>query len=209
MRKFILTMACVAGLTLCNEAVADSISYDLIYGNTSTPGLNGYPAPFATVTVTLTSDGAAIEFVANSTYGYLFGDGNAIDVNVNGTPNVKSGTVDPSIMTIDNSPGSVDGFGKFNLKFTTGNMDNRISSASFDLLGSWSTASEVLENNKEGYLAAAHVWSPKDLAGNNIPVTGFAANGTGHTVPDSGTTVTLLGAAMIGLGVLRRSLASK
>src|SRR5947209_5423010 len=71
--------------------------------------------------------------------------------------------------------------------------------------GTWASDTTVLVANAQGAFAAAHIFvttSPAN-ASNSALVTGFAANG-GSTVPDGGTTVMLLGAALGALGMARR-----
>jgi hypothetical protein len=76
--------------------------------------------------------------------------------------------------------------------------------------GTWGTAADVLIANANGVFAAAHIFvttSPAN-ASNSALATGFAANGGGTQVPDGGTTVMLLGAALGALGMARRFLIS-
>jgi len=63
----------------------------------------------------------------------------------------------------------------------------------------------VLLANSGGSLAAGHIFVTADPAdaSNGALATGFAANGT---VPDGGSTVLLLGAALSTIGLVRRKL---
>jgi hypothetical protein len=75
--------------------------------------------------------------------------------------------------------------------------------------GTWANANQVLIANLQGAFAAAHIFVAQLINGQlvNVMVTGFAANG-GSQVPDGGTTVMLLGAALGALGLARRFLRS-
>jgi len=101
---------------------------------------------------------------------------------------------------------NADGFGSFNQ--TTDNFDGfnaAVTSVSFVLTNTgagWANAMSVLTANASGWLAAAHIF----VIGDQTVVTGFAA-GPG-SVPDGGTTVMLLGAALGALGMARRYLFS-
>jgi hypothetical protein len=79
----------------------------------------------------------------------------------------------------------------------------------FDLTnvgGTWASAANVLTANGNGAFIGAHIFIANlDLT--NTGVTGFTANG-GAVVPDGGTTVMLLGAALGALGLARRFLRS-
>jgi hypothetical protein len=103
----------------------------------------------------------------------------------------------------DGGSKNADGFGSFNQ--TTDNFDGftaAVTSVSFVLSGSWANAMSVLTANASGWLAAAHIF----VIGDQTVLTGFAA-GPG-SVPDGGTTVMLLGAALGALGMARRFLRS-
>src|SRR5262249_53672338 len=74
--------------------------------------------------------------------------------------------------------------------------------------GTWATASDVLTANSNGAYAAAHIFvagaSCTDSSGKpDACATGYAANGGAH-VPDGGMTVSLLGLALGGLGMVAR-----
>jgi hypothetical protein len=77
------------------------------------------------------------------------------------------------------------------------------------LSGTWANAGSVLIANLQGALAGAHIFVAQLINGQlvNTNVTGYAANG-GAQVPDGGTTVMLLGAALGALGMARRFLKS-
>jgi len=207
------------GLQQAKAVVIDSVSYTLSTGNT---GINGYTGPYATATVDLNSDGTAtITFTSLTNSGniYLMGDGGSAAVNVNATTftvGTITGTNSGTGFTpgpYSTSSGNSDGFGSFNLSIDS--FDGFTSSAdtiSFTLTntsGTWSSASQVLIANASGALVAAHIFvtaSPADASAGAL-ATGYAANG-GATVPDGGTTVMLLGAALGALGMARRYLKS-
>ena len=83
--------------------------------------------------------------------------------------------------------------------------------------GTWTDAADVLTPNADGYSVGTHLFitaysannANKANKGNGAlvtVVTGFAANGSGPSVPDGGTTVTLLCIALVGIGSVRRAL---
>jgi hypothetical protein len=84
------------------------------------------------------------------------------------------------------------------------NSSNGASIISFVLTntsGTWLGAANVLALNTQKWKVAAHIQIATGL-------TGFAAGPSGGSVPDGGTTVMLLGAALGALGVVRRYLTS-
>jgi hypothetical protein len=107
--------------------------------------------------------------------------------------------------------GNEDGFGSFN--FTVDSFDgfthssDSITFSLTNLAGTWASAAAILTGNSQGLLAAAHIFvtsSPAN-ADNGALATGYAS-GNGTSVPDGGTTVMLLGAALGVLGMARRFL---
>jgi len=215
----------LAGLGL-QQAKADTI-YSISVGNAALTGA-GFTGPYGSVNVhlvdtthaTVTFTGLT-QIIGGTTYQYLFGATAAVDVNVNATSWTISGitatnsgagftTVGPFT---DNGSKNVDGFGVMNQ--TVNSFDGFTHSAnvvSFTLTntsGTWATSDAVLIANANGASVAAHIFVttfPAN-ASNSAIVTGFAANG-GARVPDGGTTVMLLGAALGALGMARRFLMS-
>jgi hypothetical protein len=199
-----IALIAIAGLGF-QQAKADTYSFDLTNGNSA---ISGFPGPYATVTVNLTdSTHATITFAANT--GYLIGGAQAADVNVSGSWTIGSfswtgGNANTAFS--NGGANNADGFGSFNQ--TTDNFDGfnaAVTSVSFILTNTgagWANAMSVLTANAGGWLAAAHIF----VIGDQTVVTGFAA-GPG-SVPDGGTTVMLLGAALGALGMARRFLRS-
>jgi hypothetical protein len=208
----------IAGLGL-QQAKADSISFNISAGN---PAISGYPGPYASVTVNRTSSTTAtITFTSLTAAGkiYLFGDGSSVAVNVNASTftlgaitGSNSGTGFTPGPYTNTGSGNVDGWGVLNQTITSfDGFTHSSSTISFNLTntsGTWGTAAQVLIANANGVFAAAHIFvtlSPAN-AKNGALATGFAANGGGQQVPDGGTTVMLLGAALGALGMARRFL---
>lgn len=194
----LIAVACL-GL---QHAKADTVDYTLT--NSNSPGTLG-AGPFGTVHVDLTSPTTAtITFTAAP--GYLFVDGGSVAVNVNAgtwTIGTFNSNGDP---VSDAGAGNEDGFGGFNQKVSMQNSSNGASIISFVLTntsGTWLSAANVLAFNANNWLVAAHI-QIQDGTGN----TGFAAGPGGGSVPDGGTTVMLLGAALGVLGMARRFLRS-
>jgi VPDSG-CTERM motif len=194
----------IAGFGL-QHAKADTVTYTLSTANTAALG----SGPFGTVDVNRTSTTTAIiTFTAAS--GYLFVDGSAVDVNVNATSWTATGfSASPGEAVTSSGSKNVDGFGTFNQTNSEMDASNGDSVVSFTLTQTsgtpWASASQVLKLNDHNWLVAAHVF----LVGSN-GVTGFVAgpSGNGGFVPDGGTTVMLLGAALGALGMARRFLMS-
>jgi PEP-CTERM motif len=211
-----LAAAVLLALGLSPGARADTITYTIGIPNS---GISGYTGPYATLTVNLMSTTmATITFTSidNGTDIFLMGDGGAADVNVNGgyssvttITESNSGTgFSPAFK--DNTPGTVDGFGMFNLSLN--NVDGFSDSAtsiSFQITSalSWASAASVLSANGNGFgfLAAIHVFVCADpcTQSNGAVATGFAANGV---VPEPSSFM-LFGFGLLALGfVMRRQL---
>ena len=215
----------LAGLSLQR---ADAIQYTLSNGNPALTGA-GFTGPYATVTVNLVnSTHATVTFnsltqtIGGNTYVYLMGDGSSGAVNVRAGSWAISGMSGSNSYAGFNGPilsnaGSqnVDGFGVMNQ--TVDNFDGfsyAMTTLSFtltNLSGTWANAGAVLIANIQGALAAGHIFvSATNPANASISalVTGFAGEGPAGHVPDGGTTVMLLGAALGALGMARRFLRS-
>jgi hypothetical protein len=203
--KTVLSATCLAGVLAAGPAMANSI-YTLDVANTASLGAG----PYGTVNVGLAGSTATITFTANS--GYLFGGAGAVGVNVNATPGTWT------LANLSESPGTAeykeqgsgneDGFGSFNLKITNKDgLQKAASQVSFTLTDSaagWTSPADVLIANGSGYSVAAHVF----ITSNPTVTTGYAANGSpGYDdtpqFPDGGSTVALLGMALLGVGSLR------
>ncbi len=207
----------IAGLGLQQ---ANAFTSDLNAGNTAIAGFTG---PYGTVTINLVnSTTATVTFTSNTVAGniYLFGDGGSVALNVNATTFSVSGITGSNSGTgftpgpySQGAAGNEDGFGSFNL--TINSFDGFTHSSdliSFTLTntsGTWASDADVIIANASGFDAAAHIFvttSPAN-ASNSALATGFAAEGPQPPgVPDGGTTVMLLGAALGGLGMARRFL---
>ena len=208
----------IVGFGLQQAKADTSTSYTLGIGN---PGINGYSSPYGTLNVTLNTAGTAATFTFTAATGtgpsgpvqYLFGDGGSIGLNVNGNfswdgtfTGVNQPQFNAQFPSFTQSSGNEDGFGSFN--FSLDNFDGyqyAFQSLTFTLTGSWADVNSVLIGNNLGFFAAGHIFVTTDNYQTNTGVTGYAANGT---VPDGGTTVMLLGAALGALGMARRFLRS-
>jgi hypothetical protein len=199
--KFIAPILIAVACLGFQQARADFVDYTLT--TTNSPGTLG-SGPFGTVHVDLTGGVATITFTAAS--GYLFVDGGAVAVNVNASSwTIGNFFSNGNPVSADGS-GNEDGFGVFNQKVSQQNSSNGASIISFTLTngsGTWASAANVLAFNGNNWLVAAHI-QIQDGTGN----TGFAAGPNGGSVPDGGTTVMLLGAALGALGMVRRFLRS-
>jgi hypothetical protein len=217
--KYIVAgLIAIAGLGL-QQAKADT-TYTLSQGNTA---ISGFPGPYATATVHLVdSTHATVTFTSLTAAGniYLFGDGGSVAVNVNATTFTVSGIsgsnagtgFTPGPYSFSGS-GNEDGFGVFNAKIDSfdgfTHSSDHISFTLTNVSGTWASSDVVLIAGSGGNIVGAHIFvtsSPANAA-NGAIATGFAANG-GATIPDGGTTVMLLGAALGALGTARRFLTS-
>jgi len=185
---------------------------------------NGNTGPYARVDISLVdSNTATVTFTSLQQSGniYLMGGVHAIALNMNAATFSLSSLVLGSNSGIGFTPGPYTftgagvlggGFGTMN--FTIRSFDGFGHSA--DLItfnvdntsGTWASADDVLAFNAQGFDAGAHIFPTTFPANgsNSALQTGFAAEaGAGH-VPDGGTTVMLLGAALGSLGMARRFL---
>jgi len=217
--KFIAPLLIALVALGLQQAKADTYSFDLSTGN---PGISGFTGPYVNVNVNLTSSTTAtITFTSLTNSGniYLMGDGSTNALNVNASSftvgtvtGTNNGGGTPGPFTVNNFSGqTVDGFGSFNLTIDSfDGFGHSSDSTTFTLTntsGSWANAMAVLFANAGGSLAAAHIFVAVDgTTYVNLNATGYAANG--GQVPDGGTTVMLLGAALGALGLVRRHLTS-
>jgi hypothetical protein len=194
---------------------ADTIMYQLGLGNTA---VSPYTGPYVDVLVDLTSATTAeITFtsLSNGSETFLLGDGGAVAINVNAlgwtvgsfsSSNAGTGFT-PGPLTDDGSK-NVDSFGLFNqvIKDFDGysHTADEISLVLTNTSGSWLSAADVLLENANGYVAAAHVFiadcatSVSCDAGTPALTTGFV------TVPEPSTAL-MLALGFVGLAARRRA----
>ena len=193
--------------------------------NNGNPAISGFQGPYGTVTITLVNNTTAtVTFTSNTVAGniYLFGAAQAIDLNVNATTftvgpvtGTNAGTgFTPGPLTAHIGSQNVDGLGTFNLTIDSfdgfTHTSDTVTFTLTDVSGTWASAANVITNNSSGFDAAAHIFvttSPAN-ASNSALATGFAGEGPQTNVPDGGTTVMLLGAALGALGMARRFIMS-
>ena len=217
--KYIIPILIAVACFGLQQAKAVQI-YSLGAGN---PAISGYPAPYGSASVSLVGNTATITFTAANTaaYQYLFGDGGSVAVNVNGAFSLGAITgtqlsgFGPTTYS-NGGAGNEDGWGSFNLTINSSQgYTDASNSITLTLTGSWANEASVLTANSHNAFVGAHIFvaaSPADVNAGAL-ATGFAAgNDTGinllNTVPDGGTTVMLLGAALGVLGMARRFLKS-
>jgi hypothetical protein len=184
-------------------------TYSITVGNSA---VSPYPAPYGSASVTLVGNTATITFTAANTaaYQYLFGDGGSVAVNVHGafTLGTITGTQLPGFVPTTYSNGGAgneDGLGSFNFSINSSQgYTDASNSITFTLTGTWADDAHVLTANSNGFFVAAHIFVAAFPANPNAGAlaTGFAGDGLG-TVPDGGSTVLLLGVALIGVALVR------
>lgn len=199
-------IATLAVLAAFAPTPAYAISYTLSVPN---DGLSGFGPDYATVTVTLDAVDQAIAHVSITTLGtYRIGDGGTVGVNTNGaaTGSNLSTTDCANTGCFATGAGNEDGFGSFTVSVNLfDGAGHSITSLSFDLTkasGTWLSDADVLTNNSDGYLAAAHIYAGCSGTPEPCVTTGYAANGTA-SVPEPGS-LALLGTGVVGLVIALR-----
>lgn len=191
-------VACLVALAM-QQAKANMITIDY-------SAISSYPEPYASVLVNeIDTTHATITFTADSTGGYTYLLSSP-GVNVN----ASTFTVNSLFYFTQKSGNKEGGFGNFNLVLDTGSgFPKAVGSLSFNVVdtsGTWASASDVLTPNGGGSEAAAHIYVLSSPNATSALITGFAGNETTTDVPDGGATALLLGAALTGIGLLRRKL---
>ena len=208
--------ACI--LAFYPAAKANEVSYNLDTGNSAISSYINPGGSYGSVLVNLTdSTHATVTFTAGSSivsgdsFVFLFASEAMADVNVNAGSFDTTVTSPSSIKGIGS--GNDSGFGTFNveIKGNSGGPSDRVNNVVFtltDTSGTWADAGDVLTANSDGYTVAAHIYVIN--ADGSVANTGYAANGGPFTtVPDGGTTASLLGIAMLGMGWVRRTMQRK
>jgi hypothetical protein len=213
--KFLVLVGILVMALAVTPAMADITDYTLSTGNAA---VSGYPGPYVYLTVDRTSSTTAtLTFYSQLVNGniYLMGDGGSADVNVNASSwtigsfvYTNAGTGFTPGAVSDGGSGTVDGFGTFNQ--TTTSFDGFTHSSDYiqfvltNTGGAWGSATDVLTNNADGYLAGAHIFItsyPAD-ADNGAIATGYVVNGGGGGGVPIPPSAWLLGSGLIGLAGL-------
>jgi VPDSG-CTERM motif len=224
----------IVGLGLSTQSVQAVAFSNLNLGN---PGIFPAHQPsYGVVGITVVdSIHATVTFLSASHGGetFLFGGAQGFDLNVNSTNFTASGFTGSrlGIPTHGFTPNyfsvnAVDGWGSFNLQIDAfdgfGNASDHFTFTLTNLAGNpWTTPGSVLNIGTTGFDAAAHVFvattDPVTGLYVNQGDTGFAAediNGVINPVivppgvPDSGSTLMMLGGALGLIGMARRYLKS-
>jgi len=224
LKKTLLLSVAFTAMFALSAQPAHALSFPLSL-STGNPAIAGFPGPYGSVDVILLdSNTAKITFTGGvvSPYFYLFGDGGSVGLNTNGAATYNNDATFTQLSGFggfftgasfsSGGAGNEDGFGSFNFSLNdNGGFKEAVNSITFTIdktSGTWASASDVLAANSNGAYAAAHIFVASNTctASNGDPVacaTGFAANG-GSSVPDGGMTMSLLGLALGGLGLVAR-----
>jgi hypothetical protein len=217
--KSAVVIACIGFMAFTVQRAKADFIFNLSTGNSA---ISGYPGPYATLDVDwVDSTHANIAFTSLTNSGniYLFGGSSSVGVNVNAASwtlgpvtGSNGGTGFTPGPWTDGGSRNVNGFGSFNQTIDSfdgyTHSSDSISFSLTDTSGTWANAMAVLLANSGGSLAEAHIFVtsyPAD-ASNGALTTGYAANGIDTPVPDGGSTVLLLGAAISAIGLVRRKL---
>jgi hypothetical protein len=214
---FILITLALCVLSAPN-AVADSLTYDLISQNGALTG----SGPYVQVTINLTSSTmATVTFDSLDTngYTYLMSSNGAADINVNAASFTLSGlTFSNSIAgfsagpVVDDGSKNISTFGTFNQTTKGGagftNSSTEISFTLTDISGTWSSAANVTTPNNDGQILGAHGFECKDpcTTTEGAANTGYVSDAVLVPEPSSSSLIGALGVGLFGFGLLRRRL---
>lgn len=210
---FKLSLAAIAAMAFTGSASA--VTFSLNQFNVA-----GYTGPFGQAVVTLdNATNATVTFSSfnNGGYNYLFGGQGAVAVNVNAS-SWTLGTITPVLAPPMTNGGAnnEDGWGIFNQTFDNfdgfGYAQTGFTVHLTNTGGTWGSDTDVLKANASGYLVAAHIFVANPDGTTHIVngegVTGYATDDASpgpHTdVPEGGSTVALLGGALMLIGGIAR-----
>lgn len=199
----LFTIAIAALVTSSAQAISFDFTSDHVTGGAGTP-------PFGTVE--LTQNGTSVDFTVTLTDGYGFvltgaADNQYFKFNATGVVAGDITNINQNFagFTLSGDAGAFNGDGTGNFGFgitsdhgTGGSPPIYLGPLTFSVINS--TISDFLTPNNLGILFVADIIAPAvDGVRNTGPV-----DVTPTTVPDGGSTIMLLGAALGGLGVMRR-----
>jgi len=199
-----------AAIGFSASAQADVVTFTLGLGNAA---LSGFPAPYGTVSIDLTSSTtAAVTFTSALTAGdqYAFGGAQSTDLNVNASSfSFSSPVYTPQFTTAylaGSGPGNVSTFGTFDLTIAMHDgFPNSATNVTFtltDISGTWASAANVLAANSDGNEVAAHIFActAPCTTSSDVLVTGFTT-----AVPEPSTwAMMILGFMGVGFMAYRR-----
>lgn len=211
--KRILAGLCLATV-LALPMAAKAVSYDITVDHSSGSGLG--TAPYGTVK--LTQNGTGVDFVVSLTSGYGFvltGAADFMDFKFNATGVVVGDiTVVQNVtgVTLSAKTGSFTGDGTGSFAFgITGSPDQgnggsgKITGIDLKFNVANSAIADFTTPNADGFIFVADLISPDGKATGPAAVPGDQT----HSAPDGGSTMALLGTALVGLGLIRSKFGKK
>jgi len=217
--RYVALASAAVGLALCLLPSTASASFSLNIGAPN-KDLSDFPGPYGRVDIALTDSThanitvTALDDVADGLY-YRFGSNGTLGLNFKGAVTldglVTASGPDGSQALTPGGAANLSDFSSFNFTLNAkGGASSAVTSISFSVertTGNWSSDSDVLTPNEQGYLAAGHVFvysNPKP--DQDALKSGYAGNGGDviHGPAPSSALLALFGLAGFGLiGLVR------
>jgi hypothetical protein len=211
-KRAVIGLLAVAAVMMLPLVAGATIFTDYLSLGTANSALTGTIGPWADVAVELNTDTDTAKFTFQTLSTYQFTDGEAIAVNLRptftapdsiSTTNISGGSL---TLNLQDGSGNVDGFGVFNVRYTSGNSSAayRFTHAEFivsnvDAVSIADLFAPTYDKKGEklyGYFAGAHIGLPGSAT------TGFVADGDQGVYVPLPPSALLLGSGLLGLGLV-------